>query len=118
MAIMERFIRTMKDEGLRRILVPLTFGKMRTEANPIITWYNTCRPHTALAGRTPDETYRRIAPANKRPRWEPRRRWPHDDGYAAPRAKTRGDPGVLLELIVTHLDGQKHLPIVKLKRAA
>jgi len=70
-AVIERFIRTLKDEGFRRILVPLTLRKMRAEANAIIAWYNTCRPHTALGGRTPDERYRRIPAACRRPRFEP-----------------------------------------------
>jgi len=34
----------------------------------IIAWYNTPRPHTTLGGRTPDEAYRRIAPANNAPK--------------------------------------------------
>jgi len=56
--------------------------------------------------------------ANKRPRWEPRKRWPPDASCAGPKAKTRGHPGVRLQLIVTYLDDQRHLPIVKFKRAA
>ena len=49
---------------------------------------------------------------------------PGSDGHRTtvvrgpPKAKTRGDPGVCLEVGVTYLDDQKHLPIVKLKRAA
>jgi transposase InsO family protein len=117
-AVVERFIRTLKDEGFRPILVPPNLRKMRAEANAIAAWYNTCRPHTTLGGRTPAEAYRRIAPANKRPRWEPRKRWPRDAGCAGPEAKTRGDPDVCLELILTYLDGQKHLPIVKPRCAA
>ena len=59
-AVIERFIRTFKGEGLRRVLVPLNLRKMRTKGNAIIGWYNTCRPHTTLGGRTPEERYRRI----------------------------------------------------------
>ena len=118
LAVIERFIRTLRDEGLRRILVPLRERSLRKQVDQWITWFNEHRPHTALGGRTPDEAYRRIAPANKRPRWEPRKQWPRDAGCAGPKARTRGDPGVRLELVVTYLDNQKHLPIVKLKRAA
>jgi putative transposase len=117
-AVIERFILSMKSEGLRRILVPLHKTAFRQEVQSYVDWFNSYRPHTALEGRTPDEAYRRIAPANKRPRWEPRQRWPNDANCAGPRAKLRGDPGVCLELTVTHLNGQQHLPIIKLKRVA
>jgi putative transposase len=88
-AVIERLIRTLKDEGLRRILVPPTLGKMRAEANAIIAWYNTCRPHTAMGGRTPDERYRRIPAVCRRPRFEPRPHWPGDSPCAAPPTKVR-----------------------------
>ena len=117
-AVIERFIRTLKDEGLRRTLVPLTLGKMRAEANAIITWYNTCRPHTALGGRTPDERHRRVASACRRPRWEPRELWPNDSSCASPQVKVRGKPGVNLQLAVDFHQGRKHLPVVVLMRAA
>ena len=91
---------------------------LRKKVNRWVVWFNKHRPHTALDGKTPDEAYRRIAPANKRPRWEPRKRWPRDAGCPAPRAKTRNDPGVRLELAVTPVDGHKHVPIVRLRRAA
>jgi len=117
-AVIERFIRTLKDEGLRRILVPLTLPKMRAEADAIIAWYNTCRPHTTLGGRTPDERYRRVASACRRPRWEPRPNWPSDSSCASPVVKVRGKPGVNLQLVVDFHQGRKHLPIVTLKRVA
>jgi len=118
LAVIERFIRTLKDEGLRRILVPLTLGKMRTEANAIIAWYNTCRPHTTLGGKTPDERYRRVASACRRPRWEPRARWPSDSPCASPQAKVRSKPGIRLELVVDYFQGRRHLPVVALRAAA
>ena len=117
-AIIERCIRTLKDEGLRRILVPLNLRKMREEASLIVSWYNSCRPHTALECRTPDERYRRVASACRRPRWEPRPHWPADASCASPQAKVRGKPGVQLRLLVDFHHGRKHLPIVTLKRVA
>jgi hypothetical protein len=117
-AIIERFIRTLKDEGLRRILVPLTLQKMRAEADAIIAWYNTCRPHTALGGRTPDERYRRVASACRRPRWEPRPHWPSESSSASPQVKVRGKPGVNLQLVVDFHQGRKHLPVVTLRQVA
>ena len=117
-AVIERFIRTLKDEGMRRIVVPLRKSALRREVDRWTAWFNEHRPHTTLAGKTPDEAYRRIAPANKRPRWEPRERWPHDATCAGPKAKMHGKPGVRLRLIVTYLDSQRQLPIVELKWAA
>ena len=117
-AVIERFIRSLKSEGLRRILVPLRKRAFRQEAQSYVDWFNNHRPHTALGGRTPDEAYRRIAPAHKRPRWEPRRQWPRHAGCAGSKAKLRGDPGVRLALVVTYLEGQRHLPLVSLKKAA
>ena len=49
--VIERFIRTFKDEGLRRILVPLNPRKMRAEANTILGWYNRSRTRLWEAGR-------------------------------------------------------------------
>jgi putative transposase len=72
-AVIERFIRTLKDEGTRRILVPQRRTYFRRELNHFFAWYNEHRPHAALAGRTPDELYFRLRPAIRRPRLEPRK---------------------------------------------
>ena len=117
-AVIERVIRTLKDEGLRRILVPLSLRKMRAEANAIIAWYNTCRPHTILGGRTPDERYRRIPSACRRPRFEPRPHWPGNSPCASPPATVRGAPGARLQLVMDFHQGRRHLPLVTLKRVA
>jgi transposase InsO family protein len=117
-AVIERFIRTLKSEGLRRLLVPLNLREMRAEVAAIVGWYNTCRPHTYLGGRTPDERYRRVASACRRPRWEPRPRWPVGSRCASPPAKVRGEPGVRLQVVVDYHQGRKYLPIVTLKRVA
>ena len=117
-AIIERFIRTLKDEGLRRILVPLNHRKMRAEADAIIAWYNTCRPHTALGGRTPEERYGRVASACRRPRWEPKPNWPSDSSCASPQVKARGKQGVNLQLVVDFHQGRQHLPVITLKQVA
>ena len=118
LAVIERLIRTLKEEGLRRILVPLNHRKMRDEVIAILDWYNARRPQTALGGRTPDERYRRVASACRRPRWEPRPHWPADAPCASPQAKVRGKPGVQWRLLVDFHHGRKHLPIVTLKRVA
>jgi hypothetical protein len=75
------------------------------------------RPHTTLGGRTPDEVYHRRFPANRRPRYEPRSRWPRGSPCAKPWALTRNGPGAPLELEVTFHGGRKHLPIVTIRRA-
>jgi hypothetical protein len=117
-AVIERFMRTLREEGLRRVLVPLNLREMRQQSSAIVCWYSICRPHTALGARTPDERYRRIPSACRRPRFEPRPHWPAGSGCASPPAKVRGSPGAKLELVVTWHDSRKHLPIVALKRAA
>ena len=43
---------------------------------PYVDWYNADRPHSWLAGRAPDEIYHGSFPACRRPRFEPRTRWP------------------------------------------
>jgi hypothetical protein len=108
----------MKDEWLRRIVVPLGMAPFRRGLSLYACWYNHHRPHTALAGRTPEERYRRVPAACRRPRLEPRPRWPADSPCAAPPAKLRVRADAGLQLLVTWLDRQKHLPIVTLKRVA
>ena len=55
-AIIERFMRTLKDECTRKILVPYGFDHMCDELGAFITWYNEYRPNMALDARTPAET--------------------------------------------------------------
>ncbi len=117
-AVVERFIRTMKDEGTRRILVPQRRNTFRSEVRSFVTWYNEHRPHTTLEGRTPNEVHLRLRPANRRPRIEPRERWPRSSPCARPRTLVAGQPGDRFALQVDFHDGKEHLPIVSLKRAA
>ena len=93
------------------------FAGRSTDASPGSTSTGRTQPCAARLPTKPIDASRPPI-ANKRPRWEPRERWPRDVGCAGPKAKTRNDPGVRLELAVTYVDGRKHLPIVKLKRAA
>jgi hypothetical protein len=99
-------------------LVPMRQKEFREELSLLTDWYNEHRPHMILAGRTPDEVYHNRFPANRKPRYEPRSRWPRGSPCANPWALTRGRPGARLELDLTFLEGRKHLPIVALKRAA
>ncbi len=117
-AVVERFIKTVKDEGTRRILVPQRRNAFRTEVDSIVAWYNQHRPHMTLEGRTPDEVYVRLRPANRRPRIEPRERWPRSSPCAMPRTLVAGQSGDRFAMQVDVHDGMRHLPIVSLKRAA
>jgi hypothetical protein len=88
------------------------------ELNAATEWYNAHRPHMTLGGKAPDEVYNGEFPANRKPRYEPRPRWPRGSPCARPWALVRGSPGAKLEMKVTLLNGRKHLPIVTLTKAA
>ena len=77
-AIVERFIRSMKQEYLRSLLVPLSLVAMRKEVGLYADWYNRHRPHMALARKTPDEVYRGRRKRGRR--FEPRPKWPNRSG--------------------------------------
>jgi len=114
-AVVERFIRSMKRESVQPILVPLRLGAMRGELEAYAVWYNCHRPHQALDGRAPREVYRGLRPANGGPRFEPRGSWP--GSCASPQAGIRGDRGVRPVLVVGHVGGRRHLPMVELRAA-
>jgi len=108
-AIVERFIRSMKYECLRCLLVPLSLPAMRRELDLYASWYNTRRPHMALGGKTPREVHEgRTA---RRRRFEPRPKWPH----GIRRRRAGGDK---FRLDVSYVEGRKHLPVIKLRHAA
>jgi hypothetical protein len=66
------------------MLTPMSFSWMRREIRLFAAWYNTERPHTALAGRTPQEVW--SDRTRRRRRLEPRTKWPHRQ-----RRRSRGD---------------------------
>ena len=117
-AVVERFIRTLKDECTRGILSTLRRTVFARDIASFFAWYNMHRPHTTLVGRTSDEVYFRLRPANRRPRIEPRTRWPRSAPCAKPRTLIAGQPGDRFTLHVEFHEGRKHLPVVTLKRAA
>jgi putative transposase len=117
-AVVERFILTMKCLLRCLLLVPYGRDAYQRELTAIADWYNACRPHTRLGGKTPDELYHGRFPANRKPRFEPRSCWPRGSPCAKPWALVRGSPGAKLTLEVSFHAGRKHLPIVTLKRAA
>ena len=57
-AIVERFIRSMKQECTRRLLVSASMAAMRHELELYATWYNVERPHMALDGNAPLEIWK------------------------------------------------------------
>jgi transposase InsO family protein len=118
LAVIERLIRTIKDDCTRRLIIPYRRDSFRRELSLFIGWYNGQRPHTWLAVRTPDEVYFGKPAACFAPRFEPRRRWPRGSPCAQPQTEVRGRCGARLELRVSHLAGRKNLPIVELKQAA
>ena len=117
-AVVERMIKTVKVECTRRVLVSLRRQESRRELLSFADWYNEHRPHTTLQGRTPNEVYFKRWPANRKPRIEPRPRWPRPSPCANPQALVAGHPGDRFNLNVEHHDGRRHLPIVRLLRAA
>ena len=117
-AVVERLIRTIKDEATRRIVVPQRLVAFRRELTSYVAWYNGHRPHTTLHGKTPNEVYFRLRPANRRPRIEPRKRWSRVSPCARPSVLIAGQPGDRFEIEVGFHDGRRHLPIVTLRRAA
>ena len=111
-AVIERFMLSLKNEALRRILVPMDLRAMRSEITAYANWYNSCRPHTALRGRTPVEVADALAPARDGPRFEP-----------LPAVKIeahdlRAEQGTVLECVVDFQQGRRHLPVVTLREAA
>jgi putative transposase len=119
LAVIERFIRSMKNECTRLLpIVPLARVAFGRELDQYVAWYNAERPHSRFGARTPDEVYLGSFPACRRPRFETRERWPRRSTCAAPHALIRGRPGAVLELSVEHRGGRKHLPVVSLRRVA
>ena len=117
-AVVERFIRTMKTECTRKILVPYRLDGIREELAYYVAWYNEYRPHTYLLGRTPDEVAGNLSPSNSKPRLEPRSRWPRGSPCSSPQASVLGQPGAKFVLIVGFFENRTHLPVVELKRVA
>lgn len=98
-AIIERLMRSIKNECTRRILVPLREDAIRHEITLYIDWYNQHRPHQSLGGRFPMDIYFGI----------------EEDIVSL---ETRGENAVTIRLAVTRIEGRGHLPVVELKRAA
>ena len=116
-AVIERFIRTLKDEGLRRCVLPLRRAEMQAEVALFARWYNEHRPHTAFRGATPGELRDGVKPAKDTLRLETRSAVPLPRGRP-PRDGPRRVRCSGLEASVQRLEGRHHLPILSLRRAA
>jgi hypothetical protein len=117
-AVVERMIKTVKVECTRRIFIPVRRNDFRRETVSFVDWYNEHRPHMTLEGRTPNEVYFDRRPANRKPRIEPRPRWPRRSRCARPQALVAGKSGERFDMTVSFHAKRRHLPIVTLKRAA
>ena len=56
-AVVERFILTLKQVLRQLPLIPLRRESFRREMAAIAEWYNEHRPHMTLGGKTPNEVY-------------------------------------------------------------
>jgi transposase InsO family protein len=61
-AVVERFIRTMKGRCTRLIPVPLRREAFRGELRAFFDWFNEHWAHSTLRGRTPNEVYQKRFP--------------------------------------------------------
>jgi transposase InsO family protein len=118
-ALIERYLGSLKREALRLVEIPFRRAQMLEEVAAYAGWFNEHRPHRALDGLTPNEVFDARAPARARARLEPRPRYPlgRAPSRCAPK-KICGKRGVQLRLVVERFQGRKHLPIVSLELAA
>ena len=117
-AVIERFFRTLKTEFARKTTMPMRRCEFRRELVRYVVWFNEHRPHMTLSGCTPNEIYFGRKPANRRPRVEPRKRWPRRSKCAKPQTLIGGSPGDVVTLGVAFEHKRRHLPVVTLRRAA
>ena len=98
-AIIERFIRSVKQEHTRRILVPFRMAEFRASLCSYVEWYNQRQPHRSLGGQTPDEIYM-------------------GEKHYSPEFLAQDGKLAELDVVVSCHRGQSHLPVVELRKAA
>ena len=116
--MVERFFRSLKEEWLRRGVVPLRRHAMQHQISLHLAWFLEFRPHQGLDGQTPSEVYDGLRPANRKVRWEPRPKWPPDSPCARPQAWPTRRQAPRLGIVLRFHEGARLLPIVELKRVA
>jgi transposase InsO family protein len=111
-ALVERFILTMKLELLRpALLVPFPIALMQSLLDTYALWYNEHRPHQGLGGDTPNERASGGVAARTQPRVEPRTTYPvPTDGSVKARVLD-------LRLVVRRSTAAKQLVVVELNAA-
>jgi transposase InsO family protein len=115
-AVVERFILSLKNECTRRIIIPLRFDDFQSELTNYFRWYNEVRPRQTLGGRTPNEVRLGIQSARDGPKFETRPVLQKGKGRC--RDLFKMTPSNDLTLVVDFLEDRRHLPIIALKRAA
>jgi hypothetical protein len=115
-AVEERFIRTLKQEGLAHELVRLHHGALCASLARFEDWCNDVRPHSCMGGATPEEVLHGRRPTDRRRRFEPRARYPAKGACAAPWAPARVEIGARLDLVATPFRGAWHLAQVEIRR--
>jgi len=115
-AVVERFILSLKNECTQRILVPLRIDNFREELLGYCRWYNLIRPHQSLCRQTPSEIAGDVIAAVVQ-RFEPRLRLLQSNQR---RRKPNSNVVLVdnLRLNVERFEGRAHLPVVRLDRAA
>jgi transposase InsO family protein len=98
-SVVERFMRTLKSECTRKILVPLDIESMRDEVSSFVNWYNCFRPHQGLKGTFPIERYF----------GKPKRKRPYN---------VKGPDPEIVKMFISYLDDKEHLPVVKLRKVS
>jgi Integrase core domain len=117
-AVIERFFRTLKTEGLRRILIPMRLHDINEQLGFFARWYNAHRPHRAHDGATPAEMRDGATPKHMCIGFETRPLHPLR-GKLTKRRRTKQVQRVKhLQLVIEHVEGQQHLPIIALRPAA
>jgi hypothetical protein len=109
--------RTLK-EILRRIVIPEVQADFEREVGLVTDWYNEHRPHETLGGKTPNEVHFSRPAANEQPRIEPRKSWPRGSPCAKPQVEVEGNPGDAMFLEIDCLENRRHLPVIRVRRAA
>ena len=109
-AVIERFIKSVKDEWLQRLVIPLRLEAMRKELLVYTSWFHEHRPHQALDGCTPREIYDNVSPLSRARRFDLR--------SACGMGHRNAASSLRLTLAVAYHEGRRHLPIITLQQAA